>query len=96
MTAAAQTCHRVALASRKRMEELRKCWKKKSVAHTMAKAVIEFWHSARLSVENLVCSQSEKCNIDNSSGADETGHTKGEAGNFDKVLVVNLLCGFNI
>ncbi|CAO2824521.1 unnamed protein product [Amaranthus hypochondriacus] len=84
VTAAAQTCHRVALASRKRMEELRKCWKKKSVAHTMAKAVIEFWHSARLSVENLVCSQSEKCNIDNSSGADETGHTKGEAGNFDK------------
>lgn len=73
MTAAAQICHRVSFASRLRLEEQSKCWKQQSVAQTLAKAVMEFWHSARLCVENVACSQPEKCEPGASSGVDETG-----------------------
>ncbi|KAL9235656.1 hypothetical protein vseg_010398 [Gypsophila vaccaria] len=52
VTASAQICRRVALASRLRLEEQSEILKQKSVAHTLAKAVMEFWHSATLSVEN--------------------------------------------
>ncbi|KAK9726544.1 hypothetical protein RND81_05G222400 [Saponaria officinalis] len=52
MTAAAQICRRIAFASRIRLEEQSKFLKQKSVAHALAKAVMEFWHSVRLSVEN--------------------------------------------
>ncbi|XP_038714096.1 chromatin modification-related protein EAF1 B-like isoform X2 [Tripterygium wilfordii] len=46
MTAAAQVCHRVSFTSRMRSEEHHQCWKAKKVAHTIAKAVLQFWHSA--------------------------------------------------
>ncbi|XP_038704899.1 chromatin modification-related protein EAF1 B-like isoform X2 [Tripterygium wilfordii] len=46
MTAAAQVCRRVACTSRTRSEEHDQCSKVKKVAHTIAKAVMQFWHSA--------------------------------------------------
>ncbi|CAL5388008.1 unnamed protein product [Camellia sinensis] len=46
ITAAAQVCHRIASTSRLRFEEQNLRWKQKKVAHTLAKAVMEFWHSA--------------------------------------------------
>ncbi|KAL9228318.1 hypothetical protein vseg_003911 [Gypsophila vaccaria] len=61
MTAAAQICRRIAFASRIRSEEKSKLLKQKSVAHALAKAVMEFWHSARLSVENAGSSSAEIC-----------------------------------
>ncbi|XAR60962.1 Nucleoplasmin ATPase [Bertholletia excelsa] len=43
---AAQVCHRVASTSRLRFQEQNLLWRRKRVAHTIAKAVTEFWHSA--------------------------------------------------
>ncbi|XP_019106451.2 chromatin modification-related protein EAF1 B isoform X3 [Beta vulgaris subsp. vulgaris] len=84
ITAAAQICHRVAFASRLRLEEQSKCWNQKGVAYTLAKAVMEFWHSARCHVDNVACSGPENCKRNASSGADETRIAKGEGGGFDK------------
>ncbi|KAK9757174.1 hypothetical protein RND81_01G145600 [Saponaria officinalis] len=61
MTAAAQICRRVAFASRLRLEKQNTLSKPKSVAHTLANAVMEFWQVARLSTENADISQHEKC-----------------------------------
>lgn len=46
LTAAAQICHRVAFTSRLRIEEKQQQWGLKKVAHTLANAVNQFWHSA--------------------------------------------------
>ncbi|XP_038693965.1 chromatin modification-related protein EAF1 B-like isoform X2 [Tripterygium wilfordii] len=46
MTAAAQVCRRVAFTCRSRSEEHHQCLKVKKVVHTIAKAVLQFWHSA--------------------------------------------------
>ncbi|XP_050388260.1 chromatin modification-related protein EAF1 B-like isoform X2 [Argentina anserina] len=46
LTAAAQICHRVALTSRLRIEEQQQQRGLKKVAHTLANAVNQFWHSA--------------------------------------------------
>ncbi|XP_044494241.1 chromatin modification-related protein EAF1 B-like isoform X2 [Mangifera indica] len=48
MTAAAQICCRVAFTSRLRSEEQNQRWKLKKVALTIAKAVMQFWHSAEV------------------------------------------------
>ncbi|KAM7527408.1 hypothetical protein LguiB_030818 [Lonicera macranthoides] len=45
ITAAAQISRRVAVASRLRFQEQNSHWKQREVAHTLAKAVLEFWHS---------------------------------------------------
>ncbi|XP_057534806.1 chromatin modification-related protein EAF1 B-like isoform X2 [Amaranthus tricolor] len=84
MTAAAQICHRAAFASRLKMQKRSKCWKQKSVARTLAKAVIDFWHSACSLSESVASSQSEKCNVVLSSGAEESVPTKGAVGGSDK------------
>ncbi|XP_021854031.2 chromatin modification-related protein EAF1 B [Spinacia oleracea] len=76
LTAAAQICHRAAFASRLRLEKQNKSWKQKSVSLTLAKAVMEFWHSAGLRVENVTHNAS--------SGADKTGQVKDVAGGFEK------------
>ncbi|KAM7496219.1 hypothetical protein LguiA_020633 [Lonicera macranthoides] len=47
ITAAAQICHQVAFNSRLRIQEQNLCWKPKELAHTLAKAVLEFWHSVQ-------------------------------------------------
>ncbi|KAK2649152.1 hypothetical protein Ddye_016641 [Dipteronia dyeriana] len=47
-TAAAQICHQVAFVSRLRSEEKNQRWKIKNVALTLAKAVMQFWHSAEM------------------------------------------------
>ncbi|KAJ8436097.1 hypothetical protein Cgig2_011919 [Carnegiea gigantea] len=70
-TAAAQICHCVALASRLRLEERNKLLTQRSVAHTVAKAVMEFWHSAGLLAKNVNNSQSEERLHDTSSKADD-------------------------
>ncbi|XP_057473271.1 chromatin modification-related protein EAF1 B-like isoform X1 [Actinidia eriantha] len=46
ITAASQVCHRIASTARLRFEEQSLCWKQKNVAHTLAKAIMEFWHSS--------------------------------------------------
>ncbi|XP_020539175.1 chromatin modification-related protein EAF1 B isoform X2 [Jatropha curcas] len=48
MTAAAQICRRVAFTSRLRVEEQNQHWKLKKVAYALAKAVMQFWHSAEM------------------------------------------------
>ncbi|XP_031405260.1 chromatin modification-related protein EAF1 B-like [Punica granatum] len=48
MTAAAQLCHRIASFSRYRCEEQSQRGKLKVVAHNLAKAVMQFWHSAEM------------------------------------------------
>ncbi|KAA8543485.1 hypothetical protein F0562_021020 [Nyssa sinensis] len=53
ITAAAQISHRVALTSRLRFEEQNLRWKQKKVAHNLAKAIMEFWHSAEETSKEL-------------------------------------------
>ncbi|XP_002521085.2 chromatin modification-related protein EAF1 B isoform X1 [Ricinus communis] len=48
MTAAAQICRRVAFSSRLRVEEQHQHGKLRKVAYTLAKAVMQFWHSAEM------------------------------------------------
>lgn len=53
ITAAAQLGHHVASKSQSRIEEQSLRWKQKTVAHTLAKAVREFWHSAEDASKDL-------------------------------------------
>uniref|UniRef100_A0A5B6ZQG6 Chromatin modification-related protein EAF1 B-like n=1 Tax=Davidia involucrata TaxID=16924 RepID=A0A5B6ZQG6_DAVIN len=53
ITAAAQICGQVALTSRLRFEEQNLRWKQKKVAHNLAKAIMEFWHSAEETSKDL-------------------------------------------
>ncbi|XP_057507991.1 chromatin modification-related protein EAF1 B-like isoform X2 [Actinidia eriantha] len=46
ITAASQVCHRIASTARLRFEEQNLRCKQKIVAHTLAKAIMEFWHSS--------------------------------------------------
>lgn len=52
MTAAAQICHRVAFTSRLRSKEQNQRYKLKKVALNLAKAVMQFWHSAEVLLNN--------------------------------------------
>ncbi|KAJ0112465.1 hypothetical protein Patl1_01589 [Pistacia atlantica] len=61
MTAAAQICRRVAFTSRLRSEERNQRWKLKKVALTMAKAVMQFWHSAEVLLYNDDPSVQKNC-----------------------------------
>ncbi|KAJ8527188.1 hypothetical protein K7X08_029665 [Anisodus acutangulus] len=45
ITAAGQICHQVAFNSRLRFQERNRSWEQKKVAHNVAKAVMDFWHS---------------------------------------------------
>ncbi|XP_060177044.1 chromatin modification-related protein EAF1 B-like isoform X1 [Lycium barbarum] len=45
ITAAGQICHKVAFNSRLRFREQNRIWEQKKVAHNVAKAVMDFWHS---------------------------------------------------
>ncbi|XP_022953448.1 chromatin modification-related protein EAF1 B-like [Cucurbita moschata] len=44
-TAASQLCHHAAFSARLRNEKQKKCEKMKQVSHSLAKAVMQFWHS---------------------------------------------------
>lgn len=52
MTAAAQICRRVAFTSRSRFERQSQHWKLKKVAFVLADAVMQFWHSAEVLLNN--------------------------------------------
>ncbi|XP_011024664.1 PREDICTED: uncharacterized protein LOC105125769 isoform X3 [Populus euphratica] len=52
MTAAAQICRRIAFTSRLRVEEQNHHLKLKNVAYSLAKAVMQFWHSAEVYLSN--------------------------------------------
>ncbi|KAI5566030.1 hypothetical protein BDE02_14G159800 [Populus trichocarpa] len=52
MTAAAQICRRVAFTSRLRVEERNQHLKLKKVAYSLAKAVMQFWHSMEVYLSN--------------------------------------------
>ncbi|CAK7333927.1 unnamed protein product [Dovyalis caffra] len=66
MTAAAQICRRVAFTSRSRVEEQNQHLKLKKVAYSLAKAVMQFWHSAEVYLSNNCQSVGSK------NGKDET------------------------
>jgi hypothetical protein len=52
MTAASQICRRAAFTSRLRDEEQHQHLKLKKVAYSLAKAVMQFWHSAEVYLSN--------------------------------------------
>ncbi|XWS36570.1 hypothetical protein CRYUN_Cryun20dG0096000 [Craigia yunnanensis] len=52
MTAAAQICRCVAFTSRLKFEEQNQHWKLKKIALTLSNAVMEFWHSAEVLLNN--------------------------------------------
>ncbi|KAG5252195.1 chromatin modification-related protein EAF [Salix suchowensis] len=52
MTAAAQICRRIAFTSRLRVEEQNHHLKLKNIAYSLAKAVMQYWHSAEVYVSN--------------------------------------------
>ncbi|CAA3025882.1 chromatin modification-related EAF1 B-like isoform X1 [Olea europaea subsp. europaea] len=52
-TVAAQICHRVAFTSQLKKQEESLCMKVKQVAHSLAKAVMKFWHSVEDSSKEL-------------------------------------------
>ncbi|KAF1884037.1 hypothetical protein Lal_00012997 [Lupinus albus] len=52
LTAAAQLCHRASITSRLRVEKQNKLLGRKLLAHSMAKAVMQFWHSVGLLLDN--------------------------------------------
>ncbi|XP_043719405.1 chromatin modification-related protein EAF1 B-like isoform X2 [Telopea speciosissima] len=52
ITSAAQMCHMVAFTGRLRFNEQNLCRKQKKLAHIVAKAVMQFWHSAKTFLNN--------------------------------------------
>ena len=52
MTAAAQLCHQASFTSRLRFEKQNKHLGMKILSHNMAKAVMQFWQSAELHLDN--------------------------------------------
>lgn len=53
-TAAAQLCHQASFTSRLRFEKQNKNLEMKILSHTMAKAVMQFWHSVELLLDKNV------------------------------------------
>lgn len=79
MTAAAQICHRVAFTSRLRSEEQNQHHKLKKVALTLAKAVMQFWHSAEMLLDNddlSVGSKGSRQDLVRSTYANEASENK--------------------
>ncbi|XP_016650804.1 PREDICTED: chromatin modification-related protein EAF1 B-like isoform X1 [Prunus mume] len=65
LTAASQICHRVASTSGLRMEKQHQHWVLKKVAHDLARAVKQFWHSAETLLNGDDSSSCKKnCNSD--------------------------------
>ncbi|MFS7902303.1 putative transcription factor MYB-HB-like family [Helianthus anomalus] len=52
-TAAAQISRRAAYNSRVRFQQQNSLWKQKQVAHTLAEAVMEFWHTVQVKCDEL-------------------------------------------
>ncbi|KAK7256022.1 hypothetical protein RIF29_29453 [Crotalaria pallida] len=52
LTAAAQLCHRASVTSRLRFEKQNKLLERKILSHSIAKAVMQFWHSVELLLDN--------------------------------------------
>ena len=88
MTAAAQICRRIAFTSRLRVEEQNHRLKLKNVAYSLAKAVMQFWHSAEVYLSNNCQSVGSK------NGKHEVGMFVGNEfsvnkfGDIDKVLAM--------
>ena len=88
MTAAAQICRRIAFTSRLRVEEQNHHLKLKNIAYSLAKAVMQYWHSAEVYVSNSCQSVGSK------NGQYELGMFVGNEfsvnnfGDIDKVLAV--------
>ncbi|KAG6722046.1 hypothetical protein I3842_03G142200 [Carya illinoinensis] len=65
ISAAAQICHQVTSTSRSRLKKQNQCWELRRVAHTLAKAVMQFWHSAEVvsNSDESVGQNSSKCSL---------------------------------
>lgn len=86
MIAAAQICRRVAFTSRLRVEERNQHLKQRKVAHTLAKAVMQFWHSVEALLNNSDQSVGLK-NCKHDSGRFEGNESSEDKfGELDKVL----------
>ncbi|GKV00672.1 hypothetical protein SLEP1_g13329 [Rubroshorea leprosula] len=86
MTAAAQICCNVAYTSRLRFEEQNQLRKQKKVALSLANAVMQFWHSAQLLLNNEEASIGPKnCGHDlvRSGAADANEVSKDKTGELD-------------
>ncbi|RAL43420.1 hypothetical protein DM860_012561 [Cuscuta australis] len=53
-TAASQISYHAAFTAQSGFQEPNSCWKQKTIAHSLAKAVMGFWHSVKGSMNNLV------------------------------------------
>ncbi|CAN4101316.1 unnamed protein product [Withania somnifera] len=60
ITAAGQICHHVAVNSRLRLQERNGRWEKKTVAHNVAKSVMDFWHSIEGKNQNIELARPKK------------------------------------
>lgn len=91
MTAAAQICHRVAFTSRLRSEEQNQRYKLKKVALNLAKAVMQFWHSAEVLLNNdnpTVGPKTSRRDLVGSTSDDVIEASEDKVGNFDMLLVM--------
>ncbi|KAK7293095.1 hypothetical protein RJT34_15956 [Clitoria ternatea] len=68
ITAAAQLCHQASLTSRLRFEKQSKNLGVKILAHNMAKAVMQYWHSIELLLDNDVLDYNGKIDSSEVSG----------------------------
>ncbi|XP_057457383.1 chromatin modification-related protein EAF1 B-like isoform X2 [Lotus japonicus] len=89
ITAAAQLGHRVAFTCRQRVEKLNKHLGVKTLSHRISKAVMQFWHSAELLLDNddpainsiVGCVESAKVDA-NEASRDQKGNSYVDTSNF--------------
>lgn len=82
-------CHQAALTSRLRFEELNKQRGIKVLAHTIAKDVMQFWHSVELLLENCDASSTYSGAISESEKVGVVEASSNKRRNSDVVLVIS-------
>lgn len=71
-------CHRAAFTSRLRLRKENKDWGLKILAHSMAKSVMQFWHTVELLVDN-----DDPC-FNHAGGSVESGNVDANEASWDK------------
>ena len=87
MTTAAQICRRVAFTSRLKFEEQNQHRKLKKVALTLSHAVMEFWHSAEVLLNNKDANLGPKNRGHGLAGSRVNEVTENKTAEFIMVLV---------
>ncbi|KAJ7961532.1 chromatin modification-related protein EAF1 B-like [Quillaja saponaria] len=86
INAAAQLCHWVAFTSRMRFEEQTKHRKIKNLAHTMAKAVMQFWLSAEMRLSSDDPGVNCMCGLVESGKVDPVEVSRDNSGSSDMIM----------